>query len=88
MAEPTGAHDIEKPADTEHNVLKKDYSYENDPRITAFTPEEQKRIYFRIDTRLVLTCGFLYMISLLDRTNLGAASVAGYVACQPIRVHG
>ena len=77
MAEPTGAHDIEKPADTDQAELKKLYSYDNDPRITAFSPEEQKKIYFRVDTRLVLTCGFLYMISLLDRTNLGAASVAG-----------
>jgi len=77
MAEPTGARDIEKPADTEQAGLKKDYTYDNDPRITAFSLEEQRKIYFRIDTRLVLTCGFLYMVSLLDRTNLGAASVAG-----------
>jgi len=32
---------------------------------------------FRVDCRLVLTLGFLYMISLMDRTNLGAASIAG-----------
>lgn len=50
----------------------------NDERITAFSPQQQKSIVRRIDMRLVLTLGFLYCISLLDRTNLGAASVAGY----------
>jgi len=48
-----------------------------DPRIAAFTPEEQKAILFKVDRRLVLTLGFLYMISLVDRTNLGAAAIAG-----------
>lgn len=44
-----------------------------------FTPAQQKRIIRRIDLRLAVTLGVLYCISLLDRTNLGAASVAGYV---------
>jgi len=35
---------------------------------------------FRVDRRLVLTLGFLYMVSLIDRTNLGAAAIAGYVS--------
>ncbi|EXJ92104.1 hypothetical protein A1O3_00654 [Capronia epimyces CBS 606.96] len=49
----------------------------NDARIEAFTPEEQKKIIRRIDRRLVLTLGFLYCVSLMDRTNLGIAVVAG-----------
>jgi sugar phosphate permease len=49
----------------------------NDERIDAFTPEEQKKIIKRIDRRLVLTLGFLYCVSLMDRTNLGIAVVAG-----------
>lgn len=49
----------------------------NDARIAAFTPEEQKKIIRRIDRRLVLTLGFLYCVSLMDRTNLGIAVVAG-----------
>jgi MFS family permease len=48
----------------------------NDARIAAFTPEEQKKIIRRIDTRLVLTLGFLYCVSLMDRTNTGIAVVA------------
>ena len=47
--------------------------------LAGFTAAEQKRIVRRIDLRLAVTLGCLYCISLLDRTNLGAASVAGYV---------
>ncbi|KAF1955205.1 MFS general substrate transporter [Byssothecium circinans] len=42
-----------------------------------FTPAEQKKIIHRIDRRLVLTVGVLYCISLMDRTNLSAANIAG-----------
>lgn len=42
-----------------------------------FTPEEQKQIIRRIDRRLVVTLGVLYCVSLMDRTNLGAAVIAG-----------
>ncbi|CZR64447.1 probable permease of the major facilitator superfamily [Phialocephala subalpina] len=49
----------------------------NDAHIAEFTPEEQKKIIHRIDRRLVTTLGVLYMCSLMDRTNLGAANIAG-----------
>ena len=49
----------------------------NDERISYFSPEEQKKIIRRIDYRLVLTLGFMYCVSLMDRTNLGIAVVAG-----------
>lgn len=45
--------------------------------IDAFTPEQQKKIIRRIDLRLVSTLGFMYAVSLMDRTNLGIAVVAG-----------
>ncbi|EXJ94009.1 hypothetical protein A1O1_02402 [Capronia coronata CBS 617.96] len=61
-------------ADTKASV---DSDKLNDARIAAFTPEEQKKIIRRIDKRLVLTLGFLYCVSLMDRTNLGIAVVAG-----------
>jgi hypothetical protein len=77
----TTAHDVEKPApdleQLEEHDLKQEFNYDTDPRINAFTLQEQRRIYRRIDLRLVVTLGCMYMISLLDRTNLGAASVAG-----------
>ncbi|KAL4904014.1 hypothetical protein BDW74DRAFT_31494 [Aspergillus multicolor] len=57
--------DVEKPA------------VHHDETLSPFTPQERKRLIRRIDMRLVVTLGCLYCISLLDRTNLGAASVAG-----------
>lgn len=44
---------------------------------THFTPEQQKAIIRRIDRRLITTIGFMYCVSLMDRTNLGAAVIAG-----------
>lgn len=49
----------------------------NDERINALSADEQKRVVRRIDIRLVLTCGFMYCVSLMDRTNLGIAVVGG-----------
>ncbi|OAG00785.1 MFS general substrate transporter [Paraphaeosphaeria sporulosa] len=51
-------------------------SYDQDYE-SEFTEQEQKKIIHRIDRRLVVTVGVLYCISLMDRTNLSAASVAG-----------
>lgn len=44
-----------------------------------FSPEEQKRIIRRIDLRLVSITGLAYCVSLMDRTNLSMAAVAGMV---------
>lgn len=54
-------------------------AYHTDSHILdhEFTPAEQKRIIQRIDRRLVTTVGFMYCVSLMDRTNLGAAVIAG-----------
>ena len=43
-----------------------------------FSPAEVKKLIHRIDRRLVTTVGILYCISLMDRTNLSAAAIAGY----------
>jgi hypothetical protein len=72
----------EKLSDTEKHTLE-DNEVEHsidasqDERITAFSSKEQNAIICRVDKRLVLTLGFLYLISLMDRTNLGAAAIAG-----------
>lgn len=42
-----------------------------------FTPEQQKKIIRRIDLRLVTMTGLAYCVSLMDRTNLSMAAVAG-----------
>lgn len=61
-----------------HDDLEKP-NVHHDEIISSMSAIEQKRLIRRIDARLVITMGFLYCISLLDRTNMGAASVAGYI---------
>jgi MFS family permease len=43
----------------------------------GFTPKEQRSIIRRIDRRLVVTVGALYCVSLMDRTNMSFANIAG-----------
>lgn len=52
-------------------------SYDDDDD-DEFTPQEKKKIIRRIDLRLVTMTGLAYCISLMDRTNLSMAAVAGY----------
>jgi hypothetical protein len=49
----------------------------NDARIAEYSPTEQKSIVRKVDLRLVSTLGVLYCASLMDRTNLGSAAIAG-----------
>lgn len=42
-----------------------------------YTYQEQRKIIHRIDRRLVTMTGLSYCISLMDRTNLSMAAVAG-----------
>ncbi|EHK49543.1 uncharacterized protein TrAtP1_010782 [Trichoderma atroviride] len=43
----------------------------------GFTQAEQRSIIRRIDRRLVITVGAMYCVSLMDRTNMSAANIAG-----------
>ena len=52
----------------------------NDDYDEEFSPEEQKRIIRRSDLRLVSITGLAYCVSLMDRTNLSMAAVAGWVS--------
>lgn len=40
---------------------------ETDARLNSFSAEEAKKLIWRIDVRLVLTLGFMYCVSLMDR---------------------
>lgn len=71
--------DLEKSDATDH-VEHTDTKDSNTVLINEFTEAEQKRITQRIDRRLVTTLGVLYCASLMDRTNLGSAAIAGLVA--------
>jgi len=63
----------------EQQEQKKVYSDvdSQDAYVEEYTPEEQRKIIHRIDRRLVTTVGLMYCISLMDRTNLSAAAIAG-----------
>jgi hypothetical protein len=79
------SHDPAKPHD---DILEKrrvslveniDESQDGSPYECEFSEREQRKIIHRIDRRLVVTVGVLYCISLMDRTNLSAAAIAGSV---------
>jgi hypothetical protein len=42
-----------------------------------YSYDEQRKIIHRVDRRLVSICGVAYCISLMDRTNVSMAAVAG-----------
>ncbi|KAF7170329.1 hypothetical protein CNMCM5623_002773 [Aspergillus felis] len=46
---------------------------------SRFNPQEQRKIIWRIDRRLIVMLGFLHTVALIDRGNLGTAAVAGMV---------
>ncbi|KAG6158798.1 hypothetical protein E4U48_002805 [Claviceps purpurea] len=43
----------------------------------GISPEQQRNIIRRVDRRLILTVGAMYCVSLMDRTNMSAANIAG-----------
>ncbi|KAF4548421.1 MFS-type transporter-like protein 76 [Elsinoe fawcettii] len=61
----------------EHQEQNFDSGSEKNHDYVEFSPAEQRRITRRLDIRLVLTTGIVYCVSLMDRTNLSAASLAG-----------
>jgi hypothetical protein len=72
--------DVEKPSLVHHEHIERSSTRSSDDGILSeFTPDETSAIIRRIDRRLVLTVGLMYCISLMDRTNLGAAAIAGSV---------
>ncbi|KAL3471522.1 major facilitator superfamily domain-containing protein [Aspergillus californicus] len=48
-------------------------------RSMGLSDEDQQRIKRRIDRRLIPIVGLMYCVSLVDRTNVAAASVAGMI---------
>ncbi|KAF4973997.1 hypothetical protein FZEAL_9065 [Fusarium zealandicum] len=46
-------------------------------RVDAVSSAEYRDLIHRIDRRLIVTTGFMYCVSLVDRTNIGSANIAG-----------
>lgn len=63
---------------SEH-VEMTDHSADSATDDFGFTQREHRQIVHKIDRRLITGLGLLFGISLVDRTNLGNASIAGYV---------
>lgn len=71
--------DVEKPGALYDEYTEKAPSHtgSHEGFVTQFTEKERKRIVWKIDRRLVTLCGLMYCMSLIDRTNLGVANIAG-----------
>ncbi|KAL8951953.1 MAG: hypothetical protein Q9222_002105 [Ikaeria aurantiellina] len=48
-----------------------------DPIIDQYSEAQIKRVVRKVDLRLIPLCGLMYCVSLLDRTNLSNAAIAG-----------
>lgn len=55
---------------SEHSNVSRDDDF-------GFTHAEQRSIIHRVDRRLVVMVGAMYCVSLMDRTNMSAANIAG-----------
>ena len=68
-------------ADRKHEIdqfeVVADVSQKDNKAMSDMSLQEQKMLTSRIDKRLVVTCEIMFSFSLMDRTNLGAASIAG-----------
>ena len=67
--EPTANEDVEKDGSAE---LK-----ESNTAAIRIDPEEEKRVVRKIDLRVMPLVTFLFLLSFLDRSNIGNARIAG-----------
>jgi hypothetical protein len=71
-------------ADTTYGDLSPT-AYSNSSDEEDGTDAELKRIRMKLDFRLVVLVGFMYCVSLMDRSNLANANTAGYVVSMNIQ---
>ncbi|PLN77230.1 MFS general substrate transporter [Aspergillus taichungensis] len=68
-------------ADPEKQTLSHDEAQtalpEMPPAAVSIDPEIEKRVLRKLDLRVPTLLGFLYLLSLLDRSNIGNAKIAG-----------
>lgn len=67
------------PNDVDEEKTKQCASSEVDNDV-EFSLKEQRRVIHIIDRRLVVILGLMYCVSLIDRTNLSNAAIAGMTA--------
>lgn len=71
------AAELEKQGEFEHASPTRLSSDHPEDINHGFSEKEQKSIIRRIDRRLTVTVGAMYCVSLMDRTNMSAANIAG-----------
>lgn len=80
--------DIEKVTYIEQVETTKSSASDTLSDLHAFTPEESRKIRHRVDRALIPICGLMYCVSLLDRTNLSNASIAGMTVDLKLKAPG
>ena len=63
--------------DDEHDVHLPARRRASTQSFELYTPDEEKAVVHKLDRRLVLFMALLYMLSFLDRSNIGNARIAG-----------
>ncbi|GAA5885821.1 hypothetical protein JCM6882_007573 [Rhodosporidiobolus microsporus] len=69
--------DKEKAVDVHHDYASKEAAPVDD---VYFTPQEEKKLIRKIDFKLIPFLSLLYLLSFLDRVNIGQARLAGLEA--------
>ncbi|KAL4963498.1 major facilitator superfamily domain-containing protein [Aspergillus stella-maris] len=78
MAEPNDRNIDEKTSSPQHlEAVHLEEGKKNDGPVYGIDEAHQKRVMRQVDWRLLPILGIMYSISLIDRTNLGLAFVAG-----------
>lgn len=77
-----GDEDGESDDEEDHNGTSAGLQKSHRRRASAasfelYTPDEERRVLRKLDIRLVLFVALLYLMSFLDRSNIGNAKVAG-----------
>jgi hypothetical protein len=60
-----------------HNHVHLENNEKDKEMADELTVHHQRRIIRKIDWRVTVICGVLFFVSLMDRTNLGFAKIAG-----------
>ncbi|KAI0391180.1 major facilitator superfamily domain-containing protein [Xylariaceae sp. FL0594] len=84
------SHDGEKDANYIDHIEKaqssEDHVSSSHDEVDDLDERAAKRVIAKIDRRLLVTIGFMYCVSLIDRTNISAAAIAGLV--QDLKLYG
>ncbi|KAK3723770.1 hypothetical protein LTR37_001651 [Vermiconidia calcicola] len=70
------AHHVDNGTDSPTFGEKGEHGH-RDPILDQFSPADFKAIKKKLDLRLILTLGLMYCVSLMDRTNMPNAAIAG-----------